>query len=298
VSGLTIGLVAGALLVGAWPAAAQQPGAQAPTPAQRAQQYQARFQIGVMEGALERAVLHGAQQVRVQVQAIAPELLFINGAARARGFWLDGYGVFFDVDVPAMRRSLLWSFHVLNDGGPGQVDLLVRRLRRDIQNVGDQAVAARLQSTVVQLERAIGPGQAGPRGSRSAAGPVASGSSGNASGATAPGTAEAADDQDLDGPQLTPEQVAILEDPALAYTQAVKHALIEAIVEYSAPIQLAADQWLTVAARDQEGWRVQSSDPNEASTLLLRIRGADLAAYRAGQIDAHEVRTRVEIKEY
>jgi hypothetical protein len=296
VSRLTIGLVVGALLVGAWPAAAQQPGGEAPTPAQRAQQYQARFQIGVMEGALERAVLHGAQQVRVQVQAIAPELLFINGAARARGFWLDGYGVFFDVDVPAMRRSLLWSFHVLNSGGPGQVDTLVRRLRKDIQSVGDQAVAARLQQTVVQLERAIGPGQAGPRGPRSAIEPMAGGSGGAAS-AREQGAAEA-EDQDLEGPQLTPEQVAILENPALAYTREVKHALVEAMIEYSAPIPLAADQWLTVAARDQEGSRVQSSDPYEASTLLLRIRGADLAAYRAGQIGADEVRTRVEIKEY
>jgi hypothetical protein len=297
VSGVTIGLVVGALLVGAWPAAAQQPGTQAPTPAQRAQQYQARFQIGVMEGALERAVLHGAQQVRVQVQAIAPELFFINGAARARGFWLDGYGVFFDVDVPAMRRSLLWSFHVLNSGGPGQVDTLVRRLRKDIQSVGDQAVAARLQQTVVQLERAIGPGQAGPRGPRSAPEPMAGGRSGAAASASEQGAAEA-DDLDLEGPQLTPEQVAILDNPALAYTNEVKHALIEAMIEYSAPIPLAADQWLTVAARDQEGSRVQSSDPYEASTLLLRIRGADLAAYRAGQIDADEVRTRVEIKEY
>jgi hypothetical protein len=297
VSGVTIGLVVGALLVGAWPAAAQQPGTQAPTPAQRAQQYQARFQIGVMEGALERAVLHGAQQVRVQVQAIAPELFFINGAARARGFWLDGYGVFFDVDVPAMRRSLLWSFHVLNSGGPGQVDTLVRRLRKDIQSVGDQAVAARLQQTVVQLERAIGPGQAGPGGPRSVPEPVAGGRSGAAASASEQGAAEA-DDLDLEGPQLTPEQVAILDNPALAYTNEVKHALIEAMIEYSAPIPLAADQWLTVAARDQEGSRVQSSDPYEASTLLLRIRGADLAAYRAGQIDADEVRTRVEIKEY
>jgi hypothetical protein len=296
VSGLRIGLAVGALLVGLGPAAAQQPGPQAPTPAQRAQQYQARFQIGVMEGALERAVLHGAQQVRVQVQAIAPELLFINGTARARGFWLDGYGVFFDVDVPAMRRSLLWSFQVLNNAGPGQVEMLVRRLRKDIQGIDDQAVASRLQQTVVQLERAIGPVQAGPRGARSAAAPTPTAGGSAATAARAQGAD--ADDQDLEGPQLSPEQVAILDDPALAYTTEVKHALIEAMIEYSAPIPLAPDQWLTVAARDQEGVRVPSGNPYEASTLLLRIRGADLAAYRAGQIDASEVRTRVDIKEY
>jgi hypothetical protein len=34
------------------------------------------------------------------------------------------------------------------------------------------------------------------------------------------------------------------------------------------------------------------------STIFLRIKGADLAAFRAGQIDLTEVRRRVEVKEY
>ena len=65
-----------------------------------------------MEKVLERAVQLGAQRVRAQVQAAlpyAPDMLVISGMARARGFWLDGYGVFFDVDVPAMRKSLIWT---------------------------------------------------------------------------------------------------------------------------------------------------------------------------------------------
>ena len=43
-------------------------------------------------------------------------MLFIAGAARAKGFWLEGYGVFFDVDVPAMRRSVAWQFRALDRG--------------------------------------------------------------------------------------------------------------------------------------------------------------------------------------
>ena len=40
-------------------------------------------------------------------------------------------------------------------------------------------------------------------------------------------------------------------------------------------------------------------DPfEEVVTILLRIKGADLAAYRAGQIDRDEVRKRVQIKEF
>ena len=47
------------------------------------EQMRARFQISAMEGVLERAVLLGAQKVRVRVQPIAPDLLFVNGTARA-----------------------------------------------------------------------------------------------------------------------------------------------------------------------------------------------------------------------
>ena len=102
----------------------------------------ARFQIAAMEGVLERAVQLGARRLSQQVQAVSPDMLFIAGAARAKGFWLDGYGVFFDVDVPAMRRSVAWSFRALDRGDRG------RRggdpaLKRNLPSVRDPAGAAR-----------------------------------------------------------------------------------------------------------------------------------------------------------
>jgi hypothetical protein len=304
VSGLTIGLAAGVLVLGAASAGGEQAGTSRPSPAERAQQIQARFQIAAMEGVLERAVQLGAENIRVQVQAVAPELLFINRAARARGFWLDGYGVFFDVDVPAMRRSLMWTFQVLNAAGGPNVDTYLRRLRQEAQSVENPAVAARLQQTILQLEREIGPtsGRPGPGAARASARPGLRTEPGESPSPAASGSAATTPAspgiEDALAPDLTPGQAAILDDPGLAYTTEVKNALIEAMIEYSAPIPLAADQWLTVAARDQEGTRVQAGDPYEVSTLLLRIRGADLAAYRAGHIDAREVRHRVQIKEY
>ena len=33
----------------------------------------------------------------------------LHGAPRARGFVLDGYGVFFDVEIPDMNQSVVWS---------------------------------------------------------------------------------------------------------------------------------------------------------------------------------------------
>jgi hypothetical protein len=93
-------------------------------------------------------------------------------------------------------------------------------------------------------------------------------------------------------------EAPILEDPGEVYTAAVKQSIADAMVEYGAPLPIADDEWLTVAARDQDGSRLQPGDPYEVSTILLRIKGADLAAYRAGRVDRGETRKRVEIKEY
>ncbi len=126
-----VGLALGASAAGYAQAPASGVPMAAPMPAQPAEQVQARFQIAAMEGVLERAVQLGAQTMRVKVQQVAPEMLFINGAARARGFWLDGYGVFFDVDVPALRRSVLWSVRTLDQGDHNRLVEL-----RDLEGAG------------------------------------------------------------------------------------------------------------------------------------------------------------------
>jgi hypothetical protein len=73
---------------------------------QRDQQVQARYNIIVMERVLEGAVAHGADQVRRHVRRLMPDLVLLTGEAQARGFRLDGYGVFFDVSVPGVRPSV------------------------------------------------------------------------------------------------------------------------------------------------------------------------------------------------
>ena len=94
------------------------------------------------------------------------------------------------------------------------------------------------------------------------------------------------------------ERAAILEDPGAVYTTEVKDALVDAMVEYGGALPVAPNEWLTVAARDQGVSRLQPGDPYEASTILVRIKGADLAAFRAGQIDREQTRGRVELREY
>ena len=112
------------------------------------EQMRVRFQIAAMESVLERAVQLGARRLSQQVQALSPDMLVIAGAARAKGFLLDGYGVFFDVDVPAMRRSVAWSFRQL--GRPdGSVETAITSLRRNLTSVNDPAVAQLKQLAVV-----------------------------------------------------------------------------------------------------------------------------------------------------
>jgi hypothetical protein len=234
----------------AGPAAAQE--AQQ-TPGERAQQVQARFQIAAMEGVLERAVLLGAQKVRVRVQAIAPDLLFVNGTARARGFWLDGYGVFFD-----------------DDGA-------LEDFKRSASTISDPAARRQVLEAVAQFERQRTP-------------PAAADAAEPAPGARRVTTAGV--------PVRNATPAATLEDPGQIYTYEVKDALVSALIDYGTPIPLAPGDYLTVAARDQEGMHLQASDPYEVSTIFLRIKGADLAAYRSGQIDLAEVRRRVEVREY
>ena len=110
-----VSLVIASLAAGAAPAAAQTaaaaqtpPPAQTPsTPAPAEQRTQSRFQISQLERLLAGAVEHGATLFRQRFQAALPSQLLITENARVRGFPLEGYGVFFDVEVPGIEGSAL-----------------------------------------------------------------------------------------------------------------------------------------------------------------------------------------------
>lgn len=274
-AGITVAVVGLALGASAAHAQAPVPGAPMPGPmaGQPAEQVQARFQIAAMEGVLERAVQLGAQTMRVKAQQVGPEMIFINGAPRARGFWLDSYGVFFDVDVPALRRSVLWSVRTLDQGDHNTL-VALRDLKQQATSVSDPEDRQRLLLIIKRLEQQIEPSQSEGGGPRKT---------------PAGGLMAAAH---------TTETDAVLEDPGEAYTNEVRNALIDAIVVYSTPFSLSPTEWLTVAARDQEGTRLQPGDPYDVTTVLLRAKGSDLLAYRNGAIDKAEMRKRIEVKEY
>src|SRR5262245_25599041 len=82
---------------------------------------QLRYQIGLMERVLETAVEHGASVWRDRIQAIAPVQAMLLENARVRGYRLENYGVFFDIDVPSslLETSLFTALQTLDQNGLG-----------------------------------------------------------------------------------------------------------------------------------------------------------------------------------
>lgn len=260
------------------------------------EQMRARFQIAAMEGVLERAVQLGGRRLSQQVQAVSPDMLFIAGAARAKGFWLEGYGVFFDVDVPAMRRSVAWQFRAL-DRGDRAAAATIQALRHRLNTaVPDPQARREIEEDLRRLQRSVGPVQL-PPGVGTEAQPAGSSrvsSTQTVEPGVVEGTSAAADGS------RAPEAgaPAVLDDPGRAYTSEVQSALIDAMLDFGPPIPVADGEWLTIAARDNDDSRLGGGDPYDASTILLRIRGSDLSAYRAKQITREDAVKRVEIREY
>src|SRR5689334_2696486 len=118
---------------------------------------ESRYQIGQIERLLEGAVEHGAGMIRDRLVAImpadvTPTDMLLTENARARGFRLDGYGVFFDVEVPSLVGTLPWSFRTLDQNDLG-VDSALQTIRAFIQSNGTKDVALRqaLESLELRL---------------------------------------------------------------------------------------------------------------------------------------------------
>ena len=74
-----------------------------PSPEQRTRQ----DKISIMEGTLERSVGVAARQVAKGVRSVDSSASLMFGDPRAKGFPLDGHGVFFYVEVPTLDLSVM-----------------------------------------------------------------------------------------------------------------------------------------------------------------------------------------------
>jgi len=251
-----------------------------------------RRHIYVMEGALAQAVDFGAKQLNRQILSVMPGVFMLEGEARARGVHLDGYGVFFDVRVPMMRQSMVWSLRMMMDQDDATNRALVNDLRKQMQGITDPRTRASMEKAIRQLERPasvarnqqVGPGLVMPDTASPAVGAA------TAAGIASPRPA----------PMPPPPDNAWAQDPNRAYTEAVTRALVDAMIDYSTPMAIGPEQWLTVAARDDEGRNALApQDPlEEVVTMIYRIKGSDLLAYRSGRIDRDEVRKRIQLSQF
>jgi hypothetical protein len=221
------------------------------------EQVKTRQRISTMEGVLERAVSNGAENLLRQVRTVMPDAPMLSGVPRVRGFKLEGYGVFFDVEVPALRLPVTWPLRYLIEDNRAAVSAALAELRTMIadQPARDrdrfEMLAQRLESRAVM-------------------------------------------------PRTTPRQAdSVVTEPDVAYTKAVREALIDAMIEHSGPIPVGVEEWLTVAARDNAPRDpLMPGDTAGLNTLIFRVKGVHLAAFRTGKISLDEARSQVEVQEH
>jgi hypothetical protein len=240
------------------PSADVPPPAPPPPPPPQVEPLKARYQLRVMEGVLENAVQHGIRSVGAQMRLVTPDLIFFGSPARARGFRLEGFGTFFDVDVPTLRPSVTWSVRTLSQMTP-DTSRALQSLRRVVESQGDARARRESEQALRLIELQVGP--------------LAAEGTTTSSGVTGG------------------ERV----EPALAYETEVKRALVEAMLDYGNTISLGQDDWLAVAARANES---MGQDALDNITVLLKIKGSDLQALRRGSLSRDEARQRISITEF
>jgi hypothetical protein len=257
-----------------------------------AQLREARYQIGQMERLLEGAVEHGASVIRDRLSAVMPADMLLTESARARGFRLDGYGMFFDVEVPSLAGTLPWSIQTLDQNDLG-LDSALRTLRSFIErsasnDVNLQQALKRVELQVAPVSTALAP-LAGPAAVSAAA--VNAPAAANARNAAAPAAAATPDPA-----AVLAAREAILSDPNEAYRTQIREALIDTMLEHSRGLSIAAEELLTVAARGIEDRPRLTSADSDGRTHVLSLRGADLTAFLGGQITRDEARQRVQVR--
>jgi len=248
----------------------------AQAPSDEAAQSQRRYQIRVLESILVNSVQHAAETMVGRIQRVTPAMVGpMTDIARARGFVLPDYGVFFDVEVPGLPLSLVWSMRVMERDL--DVGSSFELMRRAVSSIADPAARRDAEQALQRIELEVGlPARSAPGGRGS-------------------GTVEAA--AVLPGEAAPAAPADRIGDPNAAYTTEVQTALVDAMLDYSGRIGLGPDQWLTIAARDSHG-PSYPGEPYDAVTVILRIKGSDLADFRADRITREEARKRVEVREF
>lgn len=296
-------LIALLVLMLAAPAAAQSaaPPGSPPAAARAMDSLELKRHIYVMEGVLAKAVELGARNLNREIRSAMPEVMLLSGEPQARGVYLEGYGIYFDVAVPVLNQMMMWSMRTMLGPDAGVIAAL-DQLKSYVQTEKNPATRASLEGMIERLELQLGPITAADQS------PFPANARQSAQAGGAVGAAMVNPDAPMAPPPAGDNSAErrfdkkYFQDPNAInriYTESVQNALVDTIIDYAIPTSIGPDEFLTVAARDNmQRDTLAPPDPyEEVVTILLRIRMSDLAAYRAGQIDAAEVRRRIQIRE-
>jgi len=257
------------------PAQAQSP--QTPQTPQTREQRDSRYQLTMMEGVLEKAVEHGADVMRQRLRAVLPGDMLLSEPARVRGIRLAGYGVLFDINVPSMQSGPLWTLQTLDQNNLG-LESALSSLRAYVAASGDP----NLQQALQRVEISTAPLPAVLTAAPAAAGPrVVSGSVASTNDATT---------RSSDDPIVSNPTEASLRE---AYHTEITDALMEAMLDYSRGLGIAAGEWLVVVAGAANDQPLLTADEQ---TFVLSIKGSELADFLADRITHDEARRRIEVK--
>jgi hypothetical protein len=266
-----------------------------------------------MENVLERAVQHAADMMRRRLHAVTPDVLALAGAPRAQGFRIDGYGLFFSVEVPRLSESVNWALRALSQDRDERVlaslqkvaaseqDPVVRAdLERAIRTVELQLSSTSRPPALMQAQRrAATPPQAVLEQQR----PVETAAMAADRPAAAPqppapvSPAQPAMSAAPAPPPAPETAVEAMMDPSVAYEDEVKQALVDAVLDYAGSLELPDAEWVTVAARDA-GYVAFPDAVSDMVTVTLSVRVSDLVAFRAQRLTRGEARTRVVVREF
>lgn len=218
-----------------------------------------RNQIRLMEGVLIQAVRLGAERVSKELERFEPTgVTVLMGTPRARGFVLEGHGVFFDVEVPDMNQSVVWS--VMQAQRNRQVGNALDSLRSALRAMPEGLSMQQAQLALQVVEKTVGPIPAATN---------AQPAPGEVGAATAPAP-----------------------DPRELYREAVIDNVIDAMLGYTVQMSLAPDEWLTVAARGNDA-PLSPQGLSDTVTIIVKVKGSDLAIYHADKERRAEIREKV-----
>jgi hypothetical protein len=211
---------------------------------------------------------------RLKTIAKVPAELLVSDNAHARGFRLDGYGIFFDVEVPSFYSTLTWTLRTLDQNDLG-LDSAWRALQTHVKTVGDPNLEQALKRIELQVNPAALPRTQGPdlQDARMLTGSAAT--------------------TVLDKPAVGDP---ILTDPNEAYRAEVIQALKDAMLAHSSSLGIAPTEWLTIAAKGNDDRPRLAPADSDARTRIIRLRGSDLAEFLAGRITRDEAMQRIEVR--